>query len=117
VEVIDWRTQKSIKQIKAGAGTHNFRAQGDNRLTYVSNRVSNTINIIDQKTLENIGTINVPGGPDCMEITDDGKTMWVTLRWIKKVAVIDLPSRKVIKMIPVGRSPHGVFFANSSGRM
>ncbi|UGQ47336.1 YVTN family beta-propeller repeat protein [Massilia endophytica] len=117
VEVIDWRAQKSVKRIKAGAGTHNFRAQGDNRLTYVSNRVSNTINIIDQKTLENVGTINVPGGPDCMEITDDGKTMWVTLRWIKKVAVIDLPSRKVVKMIPVGRSPHGVFFANSSARM
>jgi YVTN family beta-propeller protein len=117
VEVIDWRTQKSVKRIKAGAGTHNFRAQGDNRLTYVSNRVSNTINIIDQKTLENVGTINVPGGPDCMEITEDGKTMWVTLRWIKKVAVIDLPSRKVVKMIPVGRSPHGVFFANSSARM
>jgi hypothetical protein len=26
-------------------------------------------------------------------------------------------SRKVIKMIPVGRSPHGVFFANSAPRM
>jgi len=117
VEVIDWRTQKTVKRIKAGAGTHNFRAQGDGRLTYVSNRVSNTINIIDQKTLENVGTINVPGGPDCMEITRDGKTMWATLRWIKKVAVIDLQQRKVVKLIPVGRSPHGVFFANSSARM
>ncbi|WP_227470183.1 cytochrome D1 domain-containing protein [Massilia sp. YMA4] len=117
VEVIDWRTRKTVKRIKAGAGTHNFRAQGDNRYTYVSNRVSNSINIIDQKTLENVGQINVPGGPDCMEITADGKTMWVTLRWIKKVAVIDLPTRKVVKYIPVGRSPHGVFFANSSARM
>ena len=117
VEVIDWRTQKTVKRIKAGAGTHNFRAQGDSRYTYVSNRVSNSINIIDQKTLENVGQINVPGGPDCMEITADGKTMWVTLRWIKKVAVIDLASRKVVKYIPVGRSPHGVFFANASARM
>ncbi|TWI65521.1 YVTN family beta-propeller protein [Pseudoduganella lurida] len=117
VEVIDWRTQKTVKRIKAGAGTHNFRAQGDNRFTYVSNRVSNSINIIDQKTLENVGQINVPGGPDCMEITQDGKTMWVTLRWIKKVAVIDLASRKVVKYIPVGRSPHGVYFANASARM
>jgi len=116
VEVIDWRTQKTVKRIKAGAGTHNFRSAGDGRYTYVSNRVSNSINIIDQKTLENVGQINVPGGPDCMEITADGKTMWTTLRWIKKVAVIDLPSRKVIKMIPVGRSPHGVFFANSASR-
>lgn len=117
VEVIDWRTRKTVKRIKAGAGTHNFRAQGDNRYTYVSNRVANSINIIDQKTLENVGQINVPGGPDCMEITADGKTMWVTLRWIKKVAVIDLASRKVLKYIPVGRSPHGVYFANASARM
>lgn len=117
VEVIDWRTQKTVKRIKAGAGTHNFRALGDNRMTFVSNRVSNTINIIDQQTLENVGTINVPGGPDCMEITPDGKTMWVTLRWIKKVAVIDLTTRKVIKLIPVGRSPHGVYFATHSPRM
>jgi len=117
VEVIDWRARKTVKRIKAGAGAHNFRAQGDGRYTYVSNRVSNSINIIDQKTLENVGQINVPGGPDCMEITADGKTMWVTLRWIKKVAVVDLATRKITKMIPVGRSPHGVFFANSSARL
>ena len=117
VEVIDWRTRQTVKRIKAGAGTHNFRALGDGRYTYVSNRVSNTINIIDQRTLENVGTIDVPGGPDCMEITADKKYMWATLRWIKKVAVIDLQQKKVVKMIPVGRSPHGVFFANSSARM
>ena len=117
VEVIDWKTQKTVKHIKAGQGAHNFRAAGDGRYTYVSNRVSNSINIIDQKTLENVGQINVPGGPDCMEITADGKTMWVTLRWIKKVAVIDLTSKKVVKLIPVGRSPHGVFFFNSAQRM
>jgi YVTN family beta-propeller protein len=117
VEVIDWRTQKTVKRIKAGDGTHNFRAFGDKRHTFVSNRVSNTINIIDQQTLQNVGTINVPGGPDCMELTKDGKTLWVTLRWIKKVAVIDVASRKIVKLIPVGRSPHGVFFANSAPRM
>jgi YVTN family beta-propeller protein len=116
VEVIDWRAQKTVKRIKTGDGAHNFRSAGDGRYIYVSNRVSNSISIIDQKTLENVGQINVPGGPDCMEVTADGKTMWVTLRWIKKVAVVDLPSRKVIKTIPVGRSPHGVFFFNSAQR-
>ncbi|MCG2586009.1 YncE family protein [Massilia sp. TS11] len=116
VEVIDWRAKKTVKKIKAGEGTHNFRALGDKRHLFVSNRVSNTINIIDMQTLENVGTINVPGGPDDMEITDDGKTMWATLRWIKKVAVIDIPSRKVTKLIPVGRSPHGIYFANHAPR-
>jgi YVTN family beta-propeller protein len=117
VEVIDWRTQKSVKRIPAGEGTHNFRALGDKRHVFVSNRISNTINIIDQQTLENVGTINVPGGPDCMELTNDGKTLWATLRWVKKVAVIDVASKKVIKMIPVGRSPHGVYFYNHAPRI
>jgi YVTN family beta-propeller protein len=116
VEVIDWKAQKTVKRIKTGQGAHNFRSAGDGRYTYVSNRVSNSINIIDQKTLENVGQIDVPGGPDCMEVTADGKTMWVTLRWIKKVAVIDLATRKLVKTIPVGRSPHGVFFNNSAQR-
>lgn len=112
VQVIDWRTQKIVKTIRTGEGAHNLRGHGDKRYVYVSNRVSNTINIVDLQTLENVGEIKVPGGPDCMEITEDGKTMWVTLRWIKKVAVIDLASRKVIKLIPVGRSPHGIYFIN-----
>jgi YVTN family beta-propeller protein len=112
VEVIDWKTQKSVKKIKAGDGAHNFRGLGDKRHVFVSNRISNTINIIDTQTLENVGTIKVPGGPDCMELTDDGKTLWATLRWIKKVAVIDVASRKVVKLIPVGRSPHGIYFNN-----
>lgn len=116
VEVIDWRTQKTVKRIKTGAGAHNFRSQSDGRHTFVSNRVANSISIIDMITLENTGTINVPGGPDCMELTDDGKTLWTTLRWIKKVAVIDLASRKVIKTIPVGRSPHGIYFVNHALR-
>jgi YVTN family beta-propeller protein len=116
VEVIDWRTQKTVKKIKAGEGAHNFLPMGDKRHAFVSNRVSNTINIIDQQTLTNVGTINVPGGPDCMELTDDGKTLWATLRWIKKVAVIDVASKKVIKLIPVGRSPHGVYFYNNASR-
>lgn len=116
VEVIDWRTQKSVKRIKTGDGTHNFRSLGDKRHMFVSNRVSNSINIIDTVTLTNVGQINVPGGPDCMELTADGKTLWATLRWIKKVAVIDVATRKVTKLIPVGRSPHGVFFANAAPR-
>ena len=112
VQVIDWRTQKTVKTIHTGEGAHNFRAHGDKRYVYVSNRVANTISIIDLQTLEVVGNIAVPGGPDCMEITEDGKTMWATLRWSKKVAVIDLTTNKVIKLIPVGRSPHGIYFIN-----
>jgi len=117
VAVVDWRNQKIIKKIQTGDGAHNFRPQGDNRHLFVSNRVAGTINVLDLDTLESVGSIAVPGGPDCMEVTADGKTMWVTQRWLKRVSVVDLTTRKVIKTIPVGRSPHGIYFHNRASEL
>jgi YVTN family beta-propeller protein len=114
VDVIDWRAQKSVKRIPTAKGAHNFRPLGDGRHLLVSNRVENSISVIDQATLEKKYDIPVPGGPDCMEVTADGKLIWVTQRWVKQVAVVDIAQRKVIATIPVGRSPHGIFFANSA---
>jgi len=114
VDVIDWRAQKSVKRIPTAKGAHNFRPLGDGRHVLVSNRVENSISVIDQSTLEKKYDIPVPGGPDCMEVTADGKLVWVTQRWIKQVAVVDVAQRKVIATIPVGRSPHGIFFVNSA---
>jgi YVTN family beta-propeller protein len=115
IEVIDWRAQKSVKRIKTGRGAHNFRPLGDGRHVYVSNRVDNTVSLIDQATLEKKHDIAVPYGPDCMEITADGKRMWVTQRFGKTVSIVDLESRKIVETIPVGKSPHGVFFNNAAG--
>ncbi len=116
VEVIDLASRKTIKKIKTGKGAHNFIAMGDGRRILVSNRVSNTINIIDQQTLAVIDTINVPGGPDCMELTGDGKELWVTSRWAKKVTIIDMETKKITKQIPVGKSPHGIYFMGHAAR-
>lgn len=115
VEVIDWRAQKSVKRIKTGRGAHNFRPLGDGRHVFTTNRVDNTVSLIDQIALEKKYDIAVPNGPDCMDITADGKLMWVTQRFGKTVSIIDLESRKIIETIPVGKSPHGVFFMNNAG--
>ena len=46
-----------------------------------------------------------------MELTRDGKRLWVTSRWVGKVSVIDMETRRLVKQIPVGRSPHGILLA------
>ncbi|AKZ28869.1 hypothetical protein ACH51_21555 (plasmid) [Ralstonia solanacearum] len=49
-------------------GAHNFRALGDKRHLFLSNRVSGTISIIDEQTLTKVGDITgLPPGPDDME--------------------------------------------------
>ena len=111
VQVIDWKNRKEVKRILTGKGAHNFRPLGDKKQVFVSNRIASTISLINMQTLEKVGNITgLPSGPDDMEITPDGKTMWVTFRFAKKVGVIDIPSMKLIATIPVGKSPHGVFF-------
>ena len=110
VQVIDWRARKTVAKIRTGKGAHNFRGLGDKRHIFVSNRVENTVSRIDMSTLQLVDTIAVPGGPDCMEVTADGRELWVTSRFAKKVSVVDLVQRKVVRSIPVGRSPHGIYF-------
>jgi YVTN family beta-propeller protein len=112
VNVVDWRAQKSVAKIKTGNGAHNFRGFGDQRHVFVSNRVAGTVSRLDLKNMSVVSTMSVPGGPDCMELTADRKQLWVTSRWAKQVSVMDTETQKLIVAIPVGRSPHGIFFAN-----
>jgi YVTN family beta-propeller protein len=114
VEVIDWRARKSVKRIVTGKGAHNFRPLGDGRHVFVGNRVAGTVSVVDQATLEKKADIAVPHGPDCMEVSADRKWLWITQRWGKSVAVVDIEARRIVHSIPVGRSPHGIFFANSA---
>ncbi|GAA4330009.1 beta-propeller fold lactonase family protein [Variovorax defluvii] len=100
---------KAIGKIPTGKGAHAFRAGGDGRSVFVSNRVANSISRIDLQTLRVSDTYPVPGGPDCMDLSVDGKMLFVTSRWARKLSVVDLDGRKVVQQVPVGRSPHGVW--------
>jgi YVTN family beta-propeller protein len=105
-----------IKAIPTGEGAHAFRALGDGRHVFVSNRVANTISKIDLQTLTVVSQFNAPGGPDCMEVSSDMKSMMVSSRWIKKVSVIDLSTGALIRQINVGKSPHGVWTLDHAKR-
>ena len=111
VEVFDvsGREPVSIKKIKTGNGAHAFRAAGDGRHLYVSNRVANTISKIDMTTQEVVDAYPVPGGPDCMEVSADGRFIYVSSRWARKLSVVDTVARKVVRQVTVGKSPHGVW--------
>jgi YVTN family beta-propeller protein len=118
VQVFDvsGREPKLHKLVKTGLGAHAFRAAGDKRHVFVSNRVANTISKVDFQTMEVVDSFAAPGGPDCMDVSGDGKLLMVTSRWAKKLTVIDLQSRKVVQQVNVGRSPHGVWTLDHAGR-
>ncbi|QPN33125.1 YncE family protein [Diaphorobacter sp. JS3051] len=111
VEVFDivGEQPRSVQRIKTGDGAHAFRAAGDGRHLFVSNRVANTISKIDMQALRVVDGYPAPGGPDCMDVSADGRWLYVSARWARKMLVIDTVERKVARAVQVGKSPHGVW--------
>jgi len=113
VTVVDWHKQQIVKKIHTGRGAHNFRNLDDGAHVVVSNRVDSTISIIDYNTLEKVGDITgLLPGPDDMELSSDRRYLWVTFRFAKHVGIIDMTTHKLVETIAVGRSPHGLYFAD-----
>lgn len=111
VAVVDWRDRRIVKRIHTGQGAHNFRWLADGRHVAVSNRVASTISIIDYRRLIVTGDITgLRPGPDDMELTANRRDLWVTFRWARRIGIVDLASRKLVDVIRVGRSPHGIYF-------
>jgi YVTN family beta-propeller protein len=107
---------RSVRRIKTGEGAHAFRPAGDKRHVFLSNRVANTISKLDLQTLQVVDTYPAPGGPDCIDVFAGGKVLMVTSRWARKLTVIDTETRKVIRQVPVGKSPHGVWTLDHAPR-
>jgi YVTN family beta-propeller protein len=118
VEVFDVSgdAPRSLRRIKTGAGAHAFRAAGDKRHVYLSNRVANTISKIDLATLQVVATYPAPGGPDCMDVMAGGRFLLVTSRWARKLTIIDTETGQVARQVKVGKSPHGVWTLDHAAR-
>jgi DNA-binding beta-propeller fold protein YncE len=110
VAVVDVTRKKVIRWIVTGRGAHNiFRMPDDETRVLVTNRLDGTISVLDGSRMEVVDTIRAPGGPDDLDFTPDGRQIWVTQRWRRKVMVIDLASKQIQGYARVGRSPHGIY--------
>jgi YVTN family beta-propeller protein len=118
VEVLDVSGPQPsrVRRIETGAGAHAFRSRGDGRHLFVSNRVANTVSIIDLRDFSVAAQLPGPGGPDCMEVMADGRTLLLTSRWSGRLTVIDVETRQVVRQVRVGRSPHGVWTLDHAPR-
>ena len=118
VEVWDvgGKEPKVTSRIKTGEGAHAFRAAGDGKHVYVSNRVADTLSKIDLAKLAVVATIKAPGGPDCMDVSADGRFIFLSSRWVRKMTVIDTETGKIVRQVPVGKSPHGVWTLDHAKR-
>ena len=107
---------KLVNTIKTDKGAHAFRATGDGKHLFVSNRVANTISKIDMQSQTVVDKYPGPSGPDCMDVTPDGRYILLSSRWAGKMSVIDTQERKVVTQVKVGKSPHGIWTLDHAPR-
>ncbi|RYI91937.1 MAG: YncE family protein, partial [Acetobacteraceae bacterium] len=107
IAVVNPPDGKVERTVFLGRGAHTIFPAPDGKALYVTSRVDSRISVLDPETLDVVARWDIPGGPDCIAFDPEGK-LWVTLRWVARVAMVDPATGEAIT-IPVGRSPHGVF--------
>ncbi|WP_270888171.1 YncE family protein [Pedococcus sp. 5OH_020] len=118
VWVIDARTMRCTGFVHTGLGAHGIYPSRDATRLYVSNRDAGTVSVLDARTLRPVALWRVPGGgsPDMGGVTADGKELWLSGRYDKKVYVFDTRTGKVTHTIAVDAGPHGLCVWPQPGR-
>lgn len=105
VGIYDAKTYKLIGTVATGNGPHEVVASPDGRFAYVTdyNGIDNTISIIDIAKQKRTGTVNVKPNwrPHGIDISKDGKHLYVTCEATRSVAEVDIAARKVSRSFQI----------------
>lgn len=109
ITVINLRSLQVSNTIKVKKGPHNVRFTKDGKLAYVTLQGGDGLGIIDTQKQKLIRVIPVPGitGPHNLDLSADEKTAFVR-DFVHHVAVVDLTTGKVNKIITVGNGHGGI---------
>jgi YVTN family beta-propeller protein len=92
-----------------GDGPYTDEVTPDSKYSFVINRNSNTVSVIDLESLEVVKDIEMPGsGLVAGAFNEDGSKLYVNMTEDNAVAVIDVEKQEVIGTIDVGAEPGGL---------
>lgn len=113
------------RDVVVGTRPRRFAATPDGRELWVSTELSGEVYIIDRQSFTVAGKIQfLPPGmrrsdvtPVGLTMTKDGKTAFVTLGHAARVAVVDVPSRKIVSYIVVGNRSWGITLSKDETKL
>lgn len=115
--VLDGAARKVIGNIPTGRGAHGLYLSRDASELYVSNRLNNSISVLNSRTGARVTTWPIPHGtPDMGGVTADGRQLWLSGRYSKEVYVISTTDGHLLARIPVAVQPHGICVWPQPGR-
>ena len=116
VHAIDADSGTITRDVVAGLRPRRLAATPDGKELWATAELSGEVVIIDRARFVVIGNIPfLPPGmrkadvtPVGLTMTSDGKTAYVTLGHAARVAVVDVPTRKILGYILVGKRSWGI---------
>ncbi len=116
VQLIDPTTDKIVAEIPDAEVIHGVAAAPDGSRLYLSNESTDTLDIVDTKTLRIGKKIPLtPGRPNNVAIRKDGRRVYVAIQGAEGgVDVIDTVSEERVKFIRVLRGVHNTFITPDS---
>src|SRR5215471_313012 len=124
VSIIDPATNKVVGEINGIEMAHGITVAKDNSQIYIAQEFTKSVLVVDGKTLQVTKRIALSGDPNLIQVTPDGKTMYVSinLRWdvvsnfpqlqaepSGGVDVVDTASFEKIKTIPIPGGIHDLY--------
>jgi len=114
ISVISTETLEVVATLPGAAGVTGVNSDPAGHTAFAISRAENKLVLLDLDKLAPAGEIALPGSPETGVISPHGKKLYVALSGIGKVAVIDVPGRKLLGMIDnVGQEPWGTTLAGA----
>jgi len=112
VSIINTTTNTLIQQVLTDATVHGITIFDDT--LYVGDVYGGKVLVINDGVVK--GEIKVGSGPEYLEVSPNGKFLYVANLW-SPISVVDLEQKKVIKEIDSGKTPHGLSFTDDGSRL
>jgi len=113
VRELDGNTGNVLNEYTTMPGSHILKSTNDFSKLFVSNIESNTLSVIDLNT-HSVIQIPTPKGPEGMEISPDGKFLWVLCNTDNKVMIVNTESLEITNMFDAaGKFPVKLTFINN----
>jgi len=115
--IIDLENMKVIDEIKVGKIPHNTVFSPNGTKAYLTIQGEDKVVVFDvDDSFKKTAEIKVAHGPHNLDITEDGKLLFVANAASSDVAVINTTTLKIIKKIPVSLGHHGIDISPNNKR-
>src|SRR6202158_778307 len=113
VSVVDLASLKVIREIPPGKDVHCVALTPDGKRLFTTSEIDHTLIISDTTTGKILGTVKLSGKPNHCAVTPDGHYVTVPISDRDRVAIVDVPLQKIVRVLPIKEPRNSVSTGSS----